>query len=340
MKIDIDRSAEHLAGAIQFKTISHQDHGKIDRKTFLGLHEYLKKIYPKAHRVMERETVNGLSLLYTWKGGDPAAEPVLLMSHLDVVPVERTTEEAWTHPPFSGDIADGFVWGRGALDVKNGVIGIMEAVERLVGSGFRPGRTVYLAFGHDEEVLGNEGAAEISRILGSRGVRLAYTLDEGGFIRDNIMPGVVKTVALVGIAEKGYLSLELSARDAGGHSSTPRRRTAAGRIAAALCRLERNPFAARLTSPVEAMFTCLGAEAAYPYKIAYTGLRFLWPFMKRELAASPQSDAMIRTTIAPTMLEGSGKENVMPNLVRAVVNLRILQGETRERHRPGEKSHQ
>lgn len=330
MKIAINRAAEHLAGAIRFRTISHQDRGKIDRKAFLGLHAYLKKTYPQAHRVMKRETVNGLSLLYTWKGGDPGAEPVLLMSHLDVVPVERATEEAWDHPPFSGDIAGGFVWGRGALDVKNGVIGIMEAVEGLIGAGFRPGRTVYLAFGHDEEVLGSEGAAEISRVLARRGIRLSYTLDEGGFIRDSVMPGVARPAALVGIAEKGYLSLELSARDAGGHSSTPPRRTAAGRIAAALCRLERNPFAARLTSPVEAMFACLGAEAAYPYKIAYTGLRFLWPIMKGRLAAVPQSDAMIRTTIAPTMLEGSGKENVMPNLVRAVINLRILQGETRE----------
>ncbi len=330
MKIDVNRAAEHLAGAIKFKTVSHQDQGKIDRKAFIGLHAYLKKIYPKAHRVMKRETVNGLSLLYTWKGRDSAAEPILLMSHLDVVPVERATEEAWTHPPFSGNIAGGFVWGRGALDVKDGVIGIMEAVERLIGAGFRPGRTVYIAFGHDEEVLGNEGAAEISRVLVRRGIKLALTLDEGGFIRDSIMPGVVKPVALVGVAEKGYLSLELSARGAGGHSSTPPRRTAAGRIAAALCRLERHPFAARLTSPVEAMFTCLGAEAAFPFKIVYSGLRYLWPFMKMKLAASPQSDAMIRTTIAPTMLEGSGKENVMPNLVRAVVNLRILQGETKE----------
>ena len=328
MKIDSQRAAGHLAGAIRFKTVSQKDPGALDRKVFLGLHGYLKKTYPNVHRVMKRETVNGLSLLYTWKGRDAGAEPVLLMSHLDVVPVERSTEGDWTHPPFSGDIAGGFVWGRGALDVKDGVIGIMEAAETLIASGFRPTRTVLLAFGHDEEVLGNDGAAEISRILAGRKIRLACTLDEGGFMRENIMPGVVKPAALVGIAEKGYLSLELSARDTGGHSSTPPRRTAAGRIAAALCRLEKKRFPARLTLPVEAMFRELGADAAFPYRLIYTKLRLLWPLLKAKLAASPQSDAMIRTTVAPTMLEGSAQENVMPRLVRAVVNLRIIPGET------------
>ncbi len=330
MKIDIDRAALHLAGAIRFKTISHQDREKVDRKAFVSLHNYLKKIYPKSHRVLKHETVNNLSLLYMWKGRDAGAEPILLMAHLDVVPVEHATEGKWTYPPFAGDIAGGFVWGRGALDVKDGVIGIMEAVEGLIGSGFRPERTVYIAFGHDEEVLGNEGAAEISRLLCRRGIRPAFTLDEGGFIRDNVMPGLTKPAALIGIAEKGYLSLELSASDAGGHSSTPPRRTAAGRIAAALCRLERSPFPARFTPPVKSMFKNLGKEAAFPYKAVYTGMQYLWPFMVRRFAASPQTDAMMRTTIAPTMLEGSEKENVMPQRVRAVVNLRILPGETRD----------
>lgn len=328
MKIDIEKAASHLAGAIRFKTISHPDQERYDRREFLGLHDYLRRTYPKLHRTLKREAVNDLSLLYTWKGARKDAEPILLMSHLDVVPVERDAGSAWTHPPFSGDIDGGYIWGRGALDVKNGVIGILEAVEGLVSSGFRPGRTLYLAFGHDEEVLGDRGAAEISRILAGRGVRFVYTLDEGGFIRDTVIPGLAKPAALIGIAEKGYLSLELTAGDAGGHASTPPRRTAAGRIAAAVCRLEAHRFPARLTQPVKSMFETLGAEATAFYRTIYTNLRFFAPFLLRRLSASPQADAMIRTTIAPTMLEGSTQENVLPRKARAVVNLRIPPGDS------------
>ncbi|MBP7738670.1 MAG: M20 family peptidase [Spirochaetes bacterium] len=330
MKINKDLAAEHLAGAIRFKTISQRDPAQTDRKAFLGLHGYLKKTYPKVHHVMKRETINELSLLYTWPGSDRQAEPILLMAHLDVVPAEDGVGETWTRSPFGGDMDGAFVWGRGALDVKDAVIGIMEAAEGLIADGFKPKRTVYISFGHDEEVLGNRGAAEISRVLAGRGVRLAFTLDEGGFIRDAVMPGLKKPAALVGIAEKGYLSLELSARDAGGHSSMPPRRTAAGRIARALCRLEKKPFPPRLTGPVQAMFRTLGSEAVQPFRIFYRNIGLFRKIFLKMLAASPQTDAMIRTTIAPTMLEGSETENVMPQRVMAVVNLRVLPGETRE----------
>jgi carboxypeptidase PM20D1 len=330
LRIDISRAAEHLAGAIRFRTISYQDPARVEKKEFLALHAYLAKTYPGLHRSLKRERVNDLSLLYTWKGSDEKAEPILLMAHLDVVPVENHTEASWTHPPFSGRRAGGFIWGRGSLDVKNGVVGIMESVEFLLKSGFRPRRSVYLAFGHDEEVLGNDGAAEISRLLARRGVRLAYALDEGGFIRTEVMPGVSRPAAMIGIAEKGYLTLDLTVRGAGGHSSMPQRRSAVGRLAAALCRLEKNRFPARLTEPVRSMFECLGAEAAAPYRYAYKNIRLIEPLLMGRIAADPQSDAMIRTTMAPTMLKGSDKENMIPVNVSAAVNFRILQGETRE----------
>ncbi|MBN2161126.1 MAG: M20 family peptidase [Spirochaetes bacterium] len=328
--VDAKGAARRLAGAIRFRTISRQDQSNLARKEFLGLHAFLKKSYPKLHRTLHRETVNDLSLLYTWKGSDPQAEPILLMAHLDVVPVEQGTEPNWTHPPFSGTVAGGFVWGRGALDVKDGVIGIMEAVESLLAAGFAPKRTVYLAFGHDEEVLGGSGAAAVCDLLASRGARLAFVLDEGGFIRTDGMPGVPRPVALVSVAEKGYLTLDLEVRGGGGHSGMPPRRTVAGRLAAALCRLEKRPFPARLTPPVRAMFRALAREAASPYRYVYGNVRLFSPLMLAMLARTPSSDAMIRTTVAPTMLEGSGKENVMPQSVRATVNLRILPGDTRE----------
>ncbi|OHD65861.1 MAG: hypothetical protein A2176_03355 [Spirochaetes bacterium RBG_13_51_14] len=330
MRMDVNRAAEHLAAAIRFKTISHQDQSKLDRREFTALHSYLRVTYPLLHRMLTREIVNDLSLLYTWKGSNEGAEPILLMAHLDVVPVEQGTENDWVHPPFAGVIDKDFVWGRGALDIKNSVIGLMEAVECLLRDGFAPTRTIYLAFGHDEEVIGMEGAAEISRTLRERGVRLAYVLDEGGFIRIDGMPGVKKPVAMVAVAEKGYLTLELVVNEAGGHSGMPPRRTAVGRVAAALCRLERNPFPARLTCPVRAMFESLGREAAPPYRYVYANIRLFKPVVMSRLSASPQSNAMIRTTIAPTMLKGSDKENMMPRSVSAVINIRILPDETRE----------
>src|SRR4030042_2862245 len=174
MRMDVNRAAEHLAAAIRFKTISHQDQSKLDRREFTALHSYLRVTYPLLHRMLTREIVNDLSLLYTWKGSNEVAEPNLLMAHLDVVPVEQGTENDWVHPPFAGVIDKDFVWGRGALDIKNSIIGLMEAVECLLREGFSPTRTIYLAFGHDEEVIGIEGAAEISRTLRERGVRLAF----------------------------------------------------------------------------------------------------------------------------------------------------------------------
>lgn len=328
--MDINRAAEHLAGAIRFKTISCQERTKVERKEFLALHAYIAKIYPKLHRALKRETVNDLSLLYTWKGSDEKADPILLMAHLDVVPVEHDTESEWTYPPFSGTIADGFIWGRGSLDVKNSLVGIMESVEFMLANGFRPKRTVYLAFGHDEEVLGNAGAAEISRLFARRGIRLAFVLDEGGFIRTEVMPGVRKPAAMIGIAEKGYLTLDLTVHGAGGHSSMPQRRTAVGRLSAALCRLEKKRFPARLTAPVRSMFEHLGAEAAPLYRYAYTNIWLVKPVLMNRIAADPQSDAMIRTTVAPTMLKGSDKENMIPATASAAVNFRILPGDTRE----------
>lgn len=330
LPVNINRAAGHLAGAIRFKTISYQDPARVERKAFLALHAYLAKTYPGLHRALRRERVSNLSLLYTWKGSDEKAEPILLMAHLDVVPVENETEAEWTHPPFSGMLAGGFIWGRGTLDVKNSVIGIMESVEALLKTGFRPKRSVYLAFGHDEEVLGNDGAAEISRLLARRGIRLAYVLDEGGFIRTGVMPGVSRPAAMIGIAEKGYLTLDLTVRGAGGHSSMPQRRSAVGRLSAALCRLEKNRFPARLTEPVRSMFEHLGAEAAPPYRYAYTNIRLVKPLLFLRIAADPQSDSMIRTTVAPTMLKGSDKENMMPVTASAAVNFRILQGDTRD----------
>jgi carboxypeptidase PM20D1 len=246
---------------------------------------------------------------------------------MDVVPVEPGTEDDWSFPPFEGRIANGYVWGRGTLDDKVRVLGILEAVEILLSQQFRPRRTVYLAFGHDEEVGGLQGASKIASLLRSRGVQLEYVLDEGGVITHGIIPGVPKPVALVGIAEKGYLSVELTVEGQGGHSSMPPRHTPVGVLSTAIHNLERNQFPVELRGASRKLFDYLAPEMPFSRKLVFANLWLLEWLVKCQLSASPETNALIRTTIAATMFEGSSKENVLPPMARAVVNFRILPGD-------------
>lgn len=326
--VDEAKAAEHLARAITFKTISHQDPAQIDASAFTGLHEALKEMFPKAHQALTREVVGGHSLLFTWKGKDAGKPPILLMAHQDVVPVEPGTEGEWEKPPFAGTVDGGFVWGRGAMDFKNGVVGILEAVEALLAQGYSPERTVYLAFGHDEEIGGLKGAAAIVELLASRNVKLAYVLDEGMFVTQGILKGIDRPVAFIGLAEKGYVSLELIVESEGGHSSVPPRPTSTGILANAIVRLEANPMPARIQGAARLLFETLAPEMPFGNKVILSNLWLLEPIAKSVLSKSPATDAMLRTTTAPTMLEGSIKENVLPKRPRAVVNFRILPGDT------------
>jgi carboxypeptidase PM20D1 len=216
-RISIPQGAtERLAGSVRFPTISPEDPGAFDAQPFRNLHAYLMKVFPKVHSELRREIVADHSLLYTWHGTDPTLKPILLMGHLDVVPIEPGTRANWKEDPFSGRIAGGFIWGRGAIDNKSAVVGTLEAVEILLNEGFRPARTVYLAYGHDEEVGGTYGAREIAAVLKSRNVELEMVLDEGGVIGYGILPGITSPVALIGVAEKGFFSKEQKTRTAGG----------------------------------------------------------------------------------------------------------------------------
>jgi carboxypeptidase PM20D1 len=186
------------------------------------------------------------------------------MGHLDVVPIVPGTEAQWSHPPFAGDIADGHVWGRGTLDDKSSVIAVLEAVEKLAGEGYRPRRTIYLAFGHDEEVGGPEGAAKVVEALAARGVtHFAFVADEGGAVGQGLVPGIDKPTALIGVAEKGYLNLRLTVAGEGGHSSTPPAETNVGILSRAVARLEATPFPARLEGAARDMFDYLGPEMSF-----------------------------------------------------------------------------
>jgi carboxypeptidase PM20D1 len=248
------------------------------------------------------------------------------MAHQDVVPVDEHTREKWTYPPFSGAIADGFIWGRGTMDIKCQLIGVMEAVEHLLEAGFKPLRSVYLAFGHDEEVLGL-GAPRIVNLLKGRGIRLHAVIDEGTAVLDGVLPGFKGLTAAIAVTEKGYLSLKLTAESEGGHSSTPPSETSIGIISRAIHRLESNPFPYQLKS-VEPMFKAFSPAASPLMKVGFANLWLFSGVVRRQLAAQPETAASIHTTTAPTILRGGIKENVLPSLAEAVVNFRILPGET------------
>lgn len=323
IQIDAQAAAARLAQALPFRTVSYQDRSQFSREAFLGLHQYLAKTFPETHRTLQRELINDYSLLYTWVGAEPTLPPVLLLGHLDVVPVEPGTEKEWTYPPFSGTLADGYIWGRGTMDDKIAVLGPLEAVEHLLRQRYTPRRTVLLAFGHDEEVGGQAGAKSIVARLAQTGMRPILILDEGMAILKGIVPGIERPIASIGLAEKGYLSVELIAEGSGGHASMPPASTSVGNLASAIHALESHPMAAHTDGPAGALFQFLGPEMSMGHRMVLANLWLFDPVLKLVLDRSAPTRALIRTTFAATMLEGSSKENVLPARARAIVNVRV-----------------
>ncbi|HEY6929907.1 MAG TPA: M20 family peptidase [Thermoanaerobaculia bacterium] len=325
LAVDADGAATRLAGAIRIPTISEPEDA-LDAN-FAEIQAYLERTFPRVHSTLQRETIGPRGVLYTWRGVASDLPPIVLMGHLDVVPVQPGTEGAWKHAAFSGDLADGFIWGRGALDDKVSVLGILEGVEALIARRFAPRRTVLLAFGCDEEIGGAAGAARIAEVIQQKGIRPWLVIDEGGLIATGIVPGVQGPVALVGIAEKGFMSVELSAQGAGGHSSMPPPHTSVGVVARAVSRLEQHRFPGRLEGVISNFFDYVGPEMPFGMRFFFANRWLFGPVIERKLEASPETDAAIRTTTAATMFEGSPKDNVLPARARAVVNFRILPGD-------------
>ena len=323
-------TVERFATAISFPTISTQDSAAFDPAPFTEFHTWIEDAFPNLTRRLTREVVADYSLLYTWTGSDTTLDPILLMGHLDVVPVEPGTEPRWKHPPFAGVVADSFVWGRGTLDDKSSVVAILEAVEWLVGQGFEPRRTVYLSFGHDEELGGFAGAAQIAAIVKERAGRLAFLLDEGGVIAEGLLPGVGRPVALIGVVEKGSMAVNLTVEQTGGHSSMPPAHTAVGILSRAITRLEDNPMPARMTPVLQEMLLRVAPEMPPSLRIPIANLWAFRPVVVRSMLGNDRTAASLRTTTAATMVSGSPKENVLPIVARGLVNFRLLPGDTPE----------
>lgn len=328
ISFDLKKVAERLAGGLRFQTISHQESDKLDPEAFFGFYRYLEEQFPLVHSVLEKEVVGQLSLLYTWKGSNSQLKPLILMSHTDVVPAEPGVKNQWKYPPFSGTVAEGYIWGRGALDVKGTLFATMEAVEMMISQGKIPQRTIYLAFGHDEEVGGKKGNAKIADLLKQRGIQPELVVDEGLPIVYNMVPGTSKPLAGIGIMEKGYLCLTLTVREEGGHSSMPPRHTAIGILCEAVQRLENNPFPVSFDGPEKQMFDFIAPEMSFPTRMLFANLWLFQPLIEKKLTSSPPSNALLRTTTAVTMIEGGIKENVLPQKASATVNFRMRAGET------------
>jgi len=329
--IDARAVATRLSHAVQFATISQQPPEPVDPAPFDSFVAWLAATYPEAHQKLSREILGGHTVLYKWVGKDAAAKPAMLTAHYDVVPVIPGTEKAWKHPPFAGEISDGYVWGRGTLDDKSAVITILEAVTYLLQQGHQPQHTIYLSFGHDEEIGGETGAAAVAAHLTKQNIRLGWSLDEGSFVLDGIVPGVARPVASINIAEKGYLTLNITARAAGGHSSMPPRETAVGILARAIVALQEAPMAGGLDGVSGEAFGTLARYMSFDKRVLFANQWLFGAVIERELAKSPVSNAMLRTTTAPTMLSGSVKENVLPIEATATVNFRLHPRDTPER---------
>ena len=327
IEIDQHATAKRLGEALRFKTVSMAG-TPTPTEEFLKFHSFLEVAYPSTHIELKREPVNDYSLLYTWQGSDAELKPILILAHMDVVPVKQDTIAKWTHPPFAGAVADGHVWGRGALDMKQSLMAVMEAVEYLVDSGFKPNRTLYLAFGHDEEIGGYNGAAKIAELLQARSAQLEFTLDEGSAIVEGVIPNIAQPIALIGLAEKGSLTLELTARGEGGHISMPPKHTAVGKLARAIHLLETHQMPAAIRRPFSDMFEYLALEMPFLQRMVVANRWLFHPLLIRRLESSRATNAAIRTTTAFTMLQGSNAYNVMPTEASAIGNFRILPGDT------------
>lgn len=330
LPVDEKGVAERLSGAIRFQTMASRDDANANAPEFRKLHEYLQQRYPKLHATLKREVVGGYSLLYTWRGSDDKAKPILLMAHQDVVPVSPGTEAKWESPPFSGEVKDGHVWGRGSWDDKGNLIAQMEAIEMLLANGFKPRQTVMLAYGHDEEVSGQRGAVQIAKLLQERKIKLDFVLDEGLLITDGIMPGLAKPAALIGIAEKGFLSVVLKVPATPGHSSMPppKGSSAIGMMSAALRRLDDEQLPAGLRGVAREMFETIAPEMSGFQRVALSNLWLLGPVVQAQLEKGASTNAMLRTTTALTVVRAGNAENVVPGMAEATVNFRLVPGDS------------
>ncbi len=349
-----DAALERFAGGLRIPTVSSQDYDDTDFRPFDEFIVYLHESYPRIYENMETSTVGKYGLLFRWKGRDDSLQPVLFLSHYDVVPVtgyDPSTDtgketvfrpddtplppisavaETWDYPPFSGAVAEGRIYGRGSLDMKCMLFALLESADSLISEGFRPERDIWFAFGHDEEVSGRNGALRMAEYFKDRGIRFDAVYDEGGIIAapGSAMESIDSPLALVGTGEKGFLTLEIEVKGLGGHSSMPPAKSSLVYAAEIIEKLNSNQMKARIIPPVASFLKNIGGETGLVSRTAIANRWLLGGILKQTLSKSPASNALIRTTTAITMAKGSDAANVLSSSAVVTVNFRILPGDT------------
>ena len=329
--IDFNRYCRNLSDAIKIKTISNYDRELVDWSEFDKFHAFLEERYPLVHKTMTKTKVADASLIYKWEGTEPGLDGIALLAHQDVVPIAEGTEGDWEHDPFGGENDGEFIWGRGAMDMKNHLIAVMECMETLIAEGYKPKRTVYVCLGHNEEVVAapDNGAKAMANYLAEQGVHLEAVLDEGGAILPAKVKGIVDcNLVGVGIAEKGSVNYKISVNAKGGHSSQPPEHTALGELANVIRDIENHQFKATMPDFVRDLFKGVGKRCTYPARLLFCNLWLLKPIIIKIMTKIPPAASLIRTCTAVTMASGSPQFNVLPQKASITVNFRTMPGVT------------
>ena len=326
-KID-SLAINHLSSSIRIRSISYDDDSLTNYSSFDSLNTFLRSNYPLVFSKLNLQIINKHSLLFRWKGSDANKKPVILYAHLDVVPADDVDSSQWQHPPFKGLMDSEFIYGRGTVDDKGSVIAILESIEKLISENFIPSRDIYIALGHDEEAGGEQGAQKIAKELEKQGVKAEFLLDEGGLVAIDMVPFVKSPVALVFTSEKGYLTLELSVKSNGGHSSFPPIDPPIEILTAAIQKIHNHPFDKKMTESVSDFMDYIGPEMKLPFKVLFANRWLFSSVIFNEYEKIPSANAMIGTTSVTTIINGGTKENVIPSEAKAKINFRLLPGDS------------
>lgn len=318
-------AVERFRELIRIPSVSHADEGRDDPAAFEAIHAYLEKSFPAFAAAVEIERPSPYGWIAYWEGEESSLDPGLLLAHYDVVPAPP---EGWSCDPFSAELRDEAVWGRGTLDDKNSLFGLLQAAEELAAAGFRPRRSLYLAFGGDEESAGTKGAGSTAALFAERGVRFAFVIDEGTIVARNMLPGYAGGIGLIGVEEKGFASVRIKVDGASGHASRPTPDAATHRLIRALRRITRKPLPAVITPGLRGFLEAMAPAVSYPLGLLFANLWLSAPLVKLAFAQNPQTDSLLRTTAAVTILKSGYKDNVLPSEAEAICNLRLIPGET------------
>ncbi|MCI0922188.1 M20/M25/M40 family metallo-hydrolase [Sphingobacterium rhinopitheci] len=350
-----EKAVKRLSEAIQIPTVSTVEYGETNFEPFEQFHTFLQQSYPLIFEKLDTATVNKYGLVFHWKGKNSSKKPLLFLSHYDVVPInnydfanppaytpvfnisEKATplteyQDAWTYPPFSGAVDHGRIYGRGTLDMKGMLISILEGADQLLEEGYQPEQDIYFAFGHDEEVSGRQGALKIAEYFKNKNIEFDAVYDEGGYVVSpgSVIKSIDKAIALVGVAEKGFLTLQITVKGTGGHSSMPPKKGSLVLASEIVERLNTDQMPAMITDPIEYFLKNVGGSMDFKSQLAISNQWLLKGLLIKSLENDAASNALIRTTTALTMAHSSDAPNVLSATTEITVNFRILQGNTVE----------